>query len=165
MGLSSSPRQYFKTLKKLQKEWKNINRKNIIRSARKLSEEKLVEEIASPDGSFKLILTKEGLRQAKLLGLIGKSIKFKKPKRWDKKWRIVIFDIPERNRLFRDILRDHLRTLDFFKLQNSVFVSPYSFEKTILELVSLYSAEPYVRVITAGYIDNEKRLKKHFFGK
>ncbi len=163
MGLSSSPRQYFRTFRKLRKDWGKINRQNFNRSIRRLSQEKLIKEKTLPGGSFKLILTKEGKRQAKLLSLVGNSINLKKPKRWDKKWRIVLFDIPEKDRFFRNILREHLRALKFLKLQHSVFVSPYPFEKPILELIALYSAGPYVRVITATKIDNETKLKRRFF--
>jgi len=162
MGMSSSPRQYFRTLRKLQREWRKINQQNFKRSVQKLSNEKLIEEQRLADGSFKLILTKSGKQQAKKLSLLGSSINFQKPKRWDGKWRIVLFDIPEKDRVFRDILREHLRALNFFKLQQSVFVSPYPFEKSILELVALYSAESYVRVATAVAIDNEGKIKKHF---
>lgn len=163
LGLSSSPRQYFKTFRTLQKDWKRINQQSFNRSFQKLAEEKLIEEKKLPDGTIKFFLTGEGRLQAKKLKFFGNSISFKKPKKWDRKWRIVIFDIPEKERLFRAILREHLYTLKFFKLQQSVFVSPYPFEKPILELIELYSAKSHVRVITATKIDNELKLKKHFF--
>jgi CRISPR-associated endonuclease Cas2 len=163
LGLSSSPRQYFKTFRTLQKDWKKINQQSFERSFRRLAKEKLIKEKRLPDGSIKFILTEEGRMQAKKLKFLGNSISFKKPQKWDKKWRIVIFDIPEKERLFRAILREHLYNLKFFKLQQSVFVSPHPFEKPILELVALYSVQPYVRVITANKIDNELKLKKHFF--
>lgn len=115
------------------------------------------------DGSFKLTLTKEGRRVASRLSFLGSSVNFKKPKKWDKKWRMVIFDIPEKDREFRDILRKHLFTLEFKKLQQSVFVSPHPYENLILKLVKLYSAQKYVRVATVIKIDNENNLKKHFF--
>ena len=161
--MSSSPRQYFRTFRQLRKEWQKINQQNFQRSFQKLSEEKLIEEQKLTDGSFKLILTKSGKQQARKMSLLSTSINFQKPKRWDEKWRIVLFDIPEKDRKFRNILREHLRALDFLKLQHSVFVSPCPFEKSILELVALYSAERYVRVIIATKIDNETKIKKHFF--
>lgn len=80
-------------------------------------------------------------------------------------WRIVIFDIPESDRIFRDILRKHLYTLEFKQLQHSVFISPYPCEKTILDLVHLYNAKQYVRVITATAVDNASDIKKLFFKK
>lgn len=165
LGFSGSPRQYFRTLCQLRNEWEKINERSFSRSFKRLSQEKLIEERKIPNGSFKLVLTEEGKRQAKILSLLGSSIKFKKPRRWDGKWRVTLFDIPEKNRAFRDILRGHLRVLEFYKLQHSVFVSPYPFEKSILKLVALYGAEPYVRVITADKIDNESRIKKYFFKK
>ena len=163
LGLSSNPGQYFRTFRKLKKEWRKINQQSFDRAFRRLSSEKLIDEQKMPDGSFKLVLTNEGKKVAKQLSFFGSSIDFKKPKKWDGKWRVVLFDIPEKDRIFRDILREHLRNLDFRKLQQSVFISPYPFEKAISELVGLYSAEPYVRVITATKIDNESRLKKYFF--
>lgn len=162
LGFSSSPRQYFKTLRKLRREWKKIDQRNFNRSIRRLADEKLIEEKMLSDGSFKMVLTENGKQQARALHLRSCSINFKKPRHWDGKWRIVLFDIPEEDRLFRDILREHLYALGFYKLQHSVFISPYPFEKPILELVALYSAESYVRVVTATTIDNDSRLKKHF---
>lgn len=163
LGMSASPTQYFRTFRKIKKEWQKINQQNFNRSIRQLSKEKLIEEKLLPDGSSKLILTADGKKQARSLSLLGNSINFKKPKSWDGKWRIVLFDIPEKDRLFRTVLREHLYALKFLKLQNSVFVSPYPFEKPILELIALYSAERYVRVVTATMIDNEKYLKRRFF--
>jgi CRISPR-associated endonuclease Cas2 len=96
------------------------------------------------------------------LRLLDKSVNFVKSKKWDKKWRIVAFDIPEKDRIFRNILRKHLFNLSFYKLQNSVFVSPYPCEKLIKDLINLYSANSYVKVITAIKIDDEKKLKKQF---
>jgi len=163
LGVSSSPRGYYSTLRKIKKEWSRIDQSNFNRSIRGLSKEKLLEEKVLADGSFKLVLTEKGKKQARMLDLLGGSISFKKSKDWDKKWRIVLFDIPEKDRAFRDILRGHLRELKFFKLQHSVFVSPYPFEEAITELSRLYAAQSYVRVVTATGIDNEDRLKRHFF--
>jgi DNA-binding transcriptional regulator PaaX len=165
LGLSNNPRQYFRTFMQIKKDWRKISKYSLDRSISKLADEKLLEEKTASDGSIKLVLTDKGRKQAKRLSLLGSSINFKKPEKWDGKWRIVLFDIPEKSRVFRDILREHLRNLKFYKLQYSVFVSPYPFEKQILELVEVYSAQPYVRVITALKIDNELAIKKYFFKK
>ncbi|MEI8343867.1 MAG: hypothetical protein WCF93_02885 [Candidatus Moraniibacteriota bacterium] len=162
LGCSSSPKQYFRTFRQMRKEWKDIDQRNFNRSIRTLSKEKLIEQHELPDGSFKMVLTVNGKKQAKILNFLGSAITFKKPKRWDGKWRVVLFDIPERDRIFRDILRQHLYDLKFRKLQHSVFVSPYPCEQSILELTAIYGAERYVRVITADKIDNEAALKKYF---
>jgi DNA-binding transcriptional regulator PaaX len=165
LGCATSPRQYFKTFRMIRREWSKIDQRNFNRSIGRLSKEKLVEEEILSDGSFRLKLTKEGKKQAKIMSLFGSSINFKKPKKWDGKWRIVMFDIPEKDRVFRSILRTHLYELKFLKLQHSVFISPYPYEKPILELVNFYAANRYVRVITAVKVDNDDKFMKYFFKK
>lgn len=165
LGMSNNPKQYQKVFRVIKKEWKKADRYSLNRSIESLSREKLIEERTDSRGNVKLVLTRKGRDQAKRLGLVGSLAKVKKKKKWDKKWRIVIFDIPESDRAFRDVLRIHLKELGFLKLQNSVFVSPYPFERMITELTQLYQAQKYVRVITATKIDNESMLKKKFFKK
>lgn len=46
-------------------------------------------------------------------------------KKWDKKWRIVIFDIEEKQKKTREALRYKLKELGFGMIQESVWVSPY----------------------------------------
>ncbi|HBR79400.1 MAG TPA: hypothetical protein DEA46_03165 [Candidatus Moranbacteria bacterium] len=162
LGLSSSPRQYFYTLRRISNDWKNIREDNFDRSFSVLAKEKFIEEKILPNGLVKLTLTKKGRKEAGILTLLKGISSFKKPKKWDKKWRIVIFDIPEGDRIFRRILRQHLRALYFFKVQQSVFISPYPCEKVIADLTRIYSANKYVKIIIAIKIDDEKRIKKHF---
>src|SRR3989344_9532575 len=56
-------------------------------------------------------LTKKG-RQALAL-FDAREYKLKKPRRWDKRWRVVIFDIPENRRGSRDLFRKTLRAAGF----------------------------------------------------
>ncbi|PIP58202.1 MAG: hypothetical protein COX02_01565 [Candidatus Vogelbacteria bacterium CG22_combo_CG10-13_8_21_14_all_37_9] len=44
---------------------------------------------------------------------------------WDGKWRVIIFDIKERERRKRDYFRIELQESGFIKLQNSVWISPF----------------------------------------
>lgn len=46
-------------------------------------------------------------------------------KPWDKKWRLVIFDIPEKQRSLRENFRRKLKELGFGMVQKSVWVSPH----------------------------------------
>lgn len=46
-------------------------------------------------------------------------------KKWDGKWRVVIFDIKEKERKQRDTLRAKLRELGFGMIQESVWLSPH----------------------------------------
>lgn len=46
-------------------------------------------------------------------------------KKWDKKYRIVIFDIPEKKKHLRNWLRNELYVLKYKKLQESVFIGKF----------------------------------------
>lgn len=51
--------------------------------------------------------------------------------KWDGLWRLVIYDIPEKQRYKRDALRRYLKELGFGKIQESCWVSPYDFSSQI----------------------------------
>lgn len=54
-------------------------------------------------------------------------------KKWDKKWRIVIFDVQEVNHTHRDTLREKLLLLGFGRWQKSVYIAPFNVKKEIDE--------------------------------
>lgn len=84
------------------------------------------------------------------------------PKHWDKKWRLVLFDIPEHYKTGRDALTRKLKDLGFYPLQRSVLVHPYPCRKEIEKITSLYGINNFVSYIETDHIDQEKLLKKRF---
>jgi len=60
------------------------------------------------------------------------NLKFKrladKKEDWDKKWRMVVFDIPNSHRKGRDVLRYRLQKAGFSEVQESTFVYPFDCE-------------------------------------
>ena len=50
---------------------------------------------------------------------------------WDEKWRVVIFDVPEKRAQARRYLRNYLKSLGFGKVQRSIWITPYDFGKLI----------------------------------
>ncbi len=101
---------------------------------------------------------------AKGLGRVLKA-RFNKKRleeKWDKKWRIVIFDIPEKLRNKRDCFRDSLKCAGFQKLQNSIWVNPLGEFDDIQELARHYKIEKYVILIFADNISNDLLLKQKF---
>src|SRR4030043_1232532 len=59
------------------------------------------------------------------------DLQIPKPKRWDGRWRILIFDIPDKNKIKREALRGKLKELGLYRLQKSVWVCPYNFQREI----------------------------------
>ncbi len=106
-------------------------------------------------------ITSEGSRQLMLRGneLIRLATK---PKRWDKRWRVVIFDIPEYRRSIRDSLRTTMRRFGFYRLQDSVWVYPYDCEDVVALLKTDLRAGASVLYMIVEKMENDRHLKEHF---
>ena len=68
-------------------------------------------------------------------------------KKWDEKYRVVIFDIPEKERRFRNWLRRELYMLNYKKLQKSVFISKVPLTKDIAEEIKKKKMGNYVNYL------------------
>jgi len=160
LGLSGSPRRYFQILNAVAKEWSAIDKRVLKRAIASLYKSKLISGKSNGDGTYTLLLTDHGREKALTYNL--ETMTIRKPNQWDKKWRIVIFDIPERLRKNRDALRIHLQGLDFFDLQKSVLVHPYDCRNEVEYLIEWYDLREFVRFIIADSIDNELDVAEHF---
>lgn len=90
------------------------------------------------------------------------DFKIKTPKKWDGKWRVLIFDIKERKRSIRDKIRITLNFIGFIRLQNSVWVYPYDCEDLITLLKADFGIGREVLYMIVDKIENDKALKNHF---
>jgi hypothetical protein len=116
--------------------------------------------ISSADVGTEINLTDKGRRRYGLFVL--DKLEIKKPKKWDGKWRFVIFDIPERLKIAREALREKLNNLDFYQLQKSVFVFPYPCEREVNFIRELFGVSNLVHLVSADYFQSENEVKKHF---
>jgi len=92
------------------------------------------------------------------------KLKIKKQKKWDRKWRLLIFDIADKQKIKREALRGKLKELGFFQLQKSVWVCPYESKKQIILLRDFFDlASADMKIIIATEIENDGELKE-FFG-
>lgn len=65
-------------------------------------------------------------------------------KHWNGNWYLTIFDIPERMRRKRDILRENLKRLGFGQLKESCWISAVNYLKNVEDLIKFYNLDPYV---------------------
>ncbi|MEK6872110.1 MAG: hypothetical protein AABX16_04365 [Nanoarchaeota archaeon] len=160
LGLAYTPKQRYRIFRQLGEEWEKID-SNILRQAIDgLYKNKMIDLKENKDGSTAIIMLDDGRKRT--LNYKLEEIKIKKPKQWDKKWRMVLFDIPSSKKKFRDILRFHLKRLGFYQYQKSVFIHPYECKNEIDFLVELYEIRPYVRQLVVLDIDNQLHLKEIF---
>ncbi len=85
-----------------------------------------------------------------------------KPRKWDKKWRILIFDIREERKGLREKVRRTLISLGFKRLQDSVWVFPYDCEDLIVLLKADFRIGKDLLYIIADTIENDSFLKQEF---
>ncbi|MFZ2522158.1 MAG: CRISPR-associated endonuclease Cas2 [Minisyncoccia bacterium] len=159
LSLNRSPKGQLRIIREIGFKWKRINQRLLNSSIRNLYESNLIRQVDNRDGTVTFILSKKGKEEALRYNMDEMII----PKmKWDKKWRIVMFDIPEKLKKVRDSLRYQLKRLGFIELQRSVFVFPYDCQKEIEYIVEFYNIKKFVRFIVASTVDNELHLKKKF---
>lgn len=107
-----------------------------------------------------LALTPKG--ETVLHRLEFEDFKLKKPKKWDKKWRILIFDIPEKRRMTRDKVRNTLRVIGFFRIQDSVWVYPYDCEDLITLLKADFKIGKDLLYLIVDTVENDSTLLDNF---
>lgn len=129
-----------------------------------LKRQKLIEVMKYEDDRVTIKLTNKGEKRIKELSIDTLSIT--KPKEWDRKWRILIFDIPTKPKIYhlaREALRRKIKELGFYQLQKSVWIFPYDFEDEILFVAEIFEVEKYVEIITAEkFLNSEEKLKRIF---
>ncbi len=83
-------------------------------------------------------------------------------KRWDKRWRIVIFDIPEKRKVLRERVRRLVREFGFLKLQDSVWIFPYDCEELIAMMKVELRIGKDILYIIADSVENDRWVRKQF---
>ena len=142
----------------LSSNW-NFKKKEVQDSFKTLKRTKFIVEKKQYDGSIIVSLSEKG----KLRAL---NIKFRKlankQEPWDRKWRMVAFDIPNSHRKGRDAMRYRLKNAGFQELQESMFIYPYDCEKELRDFIALFKLEKYIRFAIIDFVDGQDCLIKHF---
>ncbi|MEY4746953.1 MAG: hypothetical protein RLZZ416_2 [Candidatus Parcubacteria bacterium] len=108
----------------------------------------------------KLRLTQKG--RIELGRLEAREFSAGKPRRWDEKWRMLIFDIPEYRKGLRDKIRRTLLTIGFVRLQDSVWAYPYDCEDLITLLKADFKIGKDMLYVIADSIEQDKKLRESF---
>jgi len=127
-----------------------------IQSARrKLKKDGLLEE---RDGFLRL--TSRG--EKRLMSLSLSLVRPVKQKRWDKKWRILIFDIPEHRKSSRYALRQQLRAAGFIRVQHSVWIYPYPCEEFVVLLKAHLKIGKDMLYLIVDSLEGDKQFRKAY---
>ncbi len=129
---------------------KKISYKDFYNTLFRLSDLELVTKDNS-SGKVSLTITPEG----------EKVLARKMPKR-DGVWKLVIFDIPEKQKYVRTVLRAKLKSLGFQKWQNSIWISPFALDDEVEDELKQLAQRFFVRLIKTTDINETDDLEKMF---
>ena len=132
-------------------EWTDENKKKYLKEQSRKKFSKVVQRLRE-GGYLKttqiksknaIMITTEGIN--KLFSIQLKM--FDKKIRQDKKWQMVLFDIPENNKIQRDRFRRGLQYLGFKKLQKSIWVCQYDVINETKNLIKRYGLKQFVELL------------------
>ena len=90
------------------------------------------------------------------------EIELQRPKHWDKKWRLVIYDIKEERKKMREQLKDALRNVGFVAIQKSVWAYPYPCEDLLVMLRADFGVGKEVLYVVVEKLENDNWVRNHF---
>src|SRR3989344_1114280 len=129
------------------------------REVKRLQKKGYVALTKTADGWIVKVL-KKGRRRYKEIEM--SKLKLPRPVKWDGKWRMFIFDIPEEMRSRRDSLRDKLKSLGLYNIQRSVFVYPFDCRKEMAFVAGYFNLDKYTTYAEVCFSDIDRELKRHF---
>ena len=98
-----------------------------------------------------LTLTKEG--QKRLNSFF--PVYFGKRK-WDGNWYLTSYDIPEKMRIYRNLLRMNLKRLGFGEMHASLWICPFNFLGEVEKLIKEYHLTPFVILAISNKVGKEE---------
>jgi DNA-binding transcriptional regulator PaaX len=100
-------------------------------------------------------------QKGELTTLLARS-RVQKSERWDGKWRLIIFDIPEESRVSRNYFRRLLKDYGYKQLQASVFISPHPLNNDAVIFLKQSGLIGFIRFLKVDEIDDDSILRKSF---
>lgn len=86
----------------------------------------------------------------------------RKPRRWDGRWRVLIFDVPEFRKGQRELIRRTLAQIGFVRLQDSVWLYPYDCEDLIVLLKADFHVGKDLLYMIVDSLENDRAYRDHF---
>jgi hypothetical protein len=124
------------------------------------SRKRLVERGLLRYKNKKLEITNEGRKLLMRETLYDTSRNRKR--KWDGKWRVLIFDIPEFRKADRDSIRNTLISIGFMRLQDSVWIYPYDCEDLMTLLKADLKIGKNVLYMIVESLEYDKPVKEYF---
>ena len=110
-------------------------------------------------------LTREGAAKVRILKM---KLEMTKQKKWDGKWRMILFDVREKSRRKRWLLRQELISMGFLMLQKSAWITPYQLPPAFTEFIREFADDipnEDIRILEINSINQDEGIRYFFFHK
>ena len=139
--------------KRDEKEWEKYNRSHLRKLIKRLEAQNVVEIVGE-----EVRITNKGRQKILKYNLENMELE----RKTDGKWRVIIYDVANLKKYQRDIFRNMLEKLQFLRLQESVYLTPFVCDKEIEYLREMFDVGNEVLVLKVKEIENEQIYKKYF---
>lgn len=139
--------------------WPKVSRNYYRVAIHRMKKKGWVEE-AHKQGKKFLKLTKKGKTQLLLYKL--KRCTPGRCAKWNGKWWLAIFDIPEQGRKERDHIRLCLKQAGFQRLQKSVYIYPQEVPQEAVDYLNESGLAQFIRFLRVDQFDGAQEFKRRF---
>lgn len=160
LALSKNKREKFLLYKYL--EDNSIERSDFLRKISVLKKKGYIERFCEGKESYAEI-TEKGKKSLNKYEF--SRLNFQRPEHWDKRWRVIISDIPEKQRVLRNGIRAKLYEVGFLQIQKSVFVFPFECTPEINRICDILGGRHFIKYLIADIIEGESDITEKFIDK
>ncbi|MBI5798329.1 MAG: hypothetical protein HZB10_00150 [Candidatus Yonathbacteria bacterium] len=116
--------------------------------------------IVNRGGQEVVEITTQGKK--KILDYDLENMQLDTKRKWDGKWRIVMFDIPQTQKSARDAVSFKIKEIGMCPVQKSVFVFPHPCKDEIDFVGEVFGVRKNIIYIEATHIDGAEKARRHF---
>ena len=133
-------------------------REKVRKSLRRLKKRGFIKSKDDLDGYF--VLTAKGKARAMRYQIEHTRIECQKV--WDRKWRLIMFDVPEERKKARQAINFALKKIGCTHYQKSVFLTPFPCQKEIDFVGETFGVRDCIKIVVAESIEGSLVFEKKF---
>jgi len=139
--------------------WRRYSTGYLKQSLKRLETLGLVE--TATVGTKKVLrISRDG--KEKLLSFLMEHIHPKMKNKWDKKWRIILYDIDFKKRNEQQAIRRALKNLGFRQMQKSVYISPFPCDDEVGVIRSFFGLGNDIKYMVVDKISDDTSIRQMF---
>jgi len=152
-------KEILREMNKNNTNWKSFNTSYLKQTLRRLEKQNVIETKIIDDNKV-FCITRQG--KTKLLNFALDDLKISQPKKWDGKWRVILYDIAVGRKHEQEAMRRMLKKLGFYQVQKSVYIIPYPCFDEIEYLRLYFDIRAEIKYCLVERIEDDNAYRTYF---